>query len=679
MMRGLLLFSIVSMIIAGCRPDGPNPGEDALVDKLVGTWVRVESNNPVNDYMKVEFSKTGGGVVVDDASSGFAEGSIKWRNVIASVTVSSALDYEELGSDGAYYGATIRFINDDELSISIESSGAGNAQKWLRDDGTIVPTAETIILDCNAGNSDLILENTDAAVDYIIPNNCVLDVTAALTIEPGVVIHVEENGGIGVYDAGSINAVGTASQPIIIQGSNDVRGLWRGIHIETNTLNNQFDHLTIANAGSNYVYCCNEKASVFVKDGQLSIKNTTITTGEGYGLLARVAASFREYEAVTITDHADYPLYIALERAGELDGLGSDYSGNDDDHLFVVKSSLTEETTIPETNVPFLLDGVMDIKADLVLEAGVTFDMRENSGIGVFDNGTLGLKGTAAKPVTIKGKEGNPGYWRGIHIETNSNKNIMDHARISDAGSEYVYCCNTAATVFLKGGKLAITNSTLSNGDSYGLYANDDAELAAFSGNTITTHKNYPTYMDVDRYKELDGTGSDFSGNDDDFLGIYDSGMETEGTWPKSNVPYLVEGVLDITEPLVIGAGAELVFAENAGLGIYDDGTFNAVGTASERIVFRGRENTTGYWRGIHTETNSSSNEIAFAELSNAGSNYVYCCNDKAGLFVKSGQMTLTNSTVSGSGGCGVVVRSGATFTESDNSYSNNTDGDVCN
>lgn len=678
MMRGLLLLSIVSLILSGCRPDPTDPGSDALLDDLVGTWVRVESNNPINDFMKVEFTKTGGGIIVDDASSGFSEGSIKWRNVVASTINTTALDYEELGSDGAYYAASIRFVSDNELSITVEASGAGNAQKWLRDDGTIIPVAAQI-LDCNAANTELVLANTDAPVDYIIPNGCVLDVTKGLTIEPGVVIEVEENGGIGVYDQGFIKAVGTASQPIIIRGTDDVRGLWRGIHIETNTLNNQLDHVTIANAGSNYVYCCNTVGSIFLKDGQLSIKNTTITTGEGYGLVALEKATLREYEALTITDHKENPLYIHMERAGELDGMGSDYTGNDENSLFLFKSTLDQETIMPETNIPYLVEGVMDIKSDLVLEAGVRMEMLENSGLGVYENGTLSLDGTASKPVAIGGKEGNKGYWRGIHIETNSSKNVFTYAEISDAGSNYVYCCNTVATVFLKGGKLAMSNTTLSNGAEYGLYADDGADLVNYSANKITTHDKFPTYMAAERYNEIDGTASSYTGNTRDFLGIFNSDVDDESAWSKNDVPYFIEGVLDVKEPLTIAPGAEVVFEESAGLGVYDQGALTAIGTASERIIFRGFENTTGYWRGIHTETNSSKNEIAYADIRNGGSNYVYCCNNIAALIVKDGQMTLTNSSVVGSGGCGVFVRASATLTESDNTFADNTDGDICN
>ncbi|MEZ4851034.1 MAG: hypothetical protein R3B93_20945, partial [Bacteroidia bacterium] len=112
---------------------------------------------------------------------------------------------------------------------------------------------------------------------------------------------------------------------------------------------------------------------------------------------------------------------------------------------------------------------------------------------------------------------------------------------------------------------------------------------------------------------------------------------------------------------------------------VYDNGTLNAVGTASNKIIFRGKENVKGYWRGIHTETNSNSNEITHAEIANAGSNYVYCCNDIAGLIVKDGKMKVTNSYIHDNDGCGIFVKSGATLEESGNTFANNTDGNICN
>ena len=669
----VLLITLVTF--SACKiTDGP----DDLISlaKLNGTWIRVESNNPSSDFMKIE-AAGGTGIIIDKAGSGFSDGDIKWQGITPVDLTSFA--YQELGSDYNYYDATITMVNDNELRINVGNSGAGNSQKWLRDDGTIVNNNPTI-LDCNYFTEDRVLLNTTSAIDYVV--TCVMDITASVTIEPGVVIAFEENAGFGVYDAGSLNAVGTSAEPIVFRGETHNTGFWRGVHVETNSSKNRFEFVTVEDAGSNYVYCCNEKASLFIKDGQMTIQNSTFRNGANFGILAKAAASLPNFQNNTITTHGDYPMNLAITRAGDLDGTGSDYTGNSKDFIYISGSTVDDITEISATNVPFLLDGeVFDIKEPLTLKAGVELAFEENGGLGVYDGGSLKLEGSASNQVILRGKEANKGYWRGIHIETNSSGNNFSYVRISDAGADYVYCCNEIASVFLKGGTLAMSNTTISNGDSYGFYADKNASIASFSNNTITTHAKTPLYLAAERAGELTGTGSDFTGNDDDYAQIYNSGIALPTDWPRLNVPYLVatNAVLDVTSPFGIEEGTEVVFGENAGIGVYDNGTLNAVGTASNKIIFRGKENVKGYWRGIHTETNSNSNEITHAEIANAGSNYVYCCNDIAGLIVKDGKMKVTNSYIHDNDGCGIFVKSGATLEESGNTFANNTDGNICN
>ncbi|MEL7535420.1 MAG: hypothetical protein AAFN10_29300, partial [Bacteroidota bacterium] len=56
-----------------------------------------------------------------------------------------------------------------------------------------------------------------------------------------------------------------------------------------------------------------------------------------------------------------------------------------------------------------------------------------------------------------------------------------------------------------------------------------------------------------------------------------------------------------------------------------------------------------------------------------------YCCNDKAGLILKGGQVTVNNSNFLNSGGCGIAVKNGGTLTEGGNTFSNNAEGNICN
>lgn len=676
MRRIILPLAVVALaVFPGCDIlDGPGGGNNGDTSQLEGGWIRVASNNPGSDGIIIDM-QGGNGTITDKASSNFQNGDIKWKDILA-VDNENFL-YEELGSDYNYYAASMSLRSDDTLRISVVSTGAGNVQKWVRE-GTYTPVVQAEVLTGTISTATR-LENGPAEVDYCIEG--VLNITAALDIEPGTVIAIGEDGGIGVYDAGSIKAIGTSAEPIVIKGKTALQGYWRGIHVETNSLNNIFSYVEVSDAGSNYVYCCNEAASLFLKDGRMAIENSTIANGDGYGIVVRPAAEIVEFESNTITTHSDAPMLLQLKHANSLDGENSDFSGNDKDYLKVEGGTLGESTTAPKNNVPYRVESgaIINIYEELILDPGVEILMEENSGLGVLDQGSFAINGIASQPVIIRGADAVRGYWRGIHIETNSSKNKFTYAEISNAGSDYVYCCNAAATVFLKGGKLSMKNSTLSEGDSYGLYADVGSNIEGFASNTIIGHTNSPLYLDALRAGELDGTESSYTGNDDDGVRIMNSNVNVLTTWKQQSVPYVIESVINITKGFTIEAGAEVAFESNSGLGIYDNGFLNAVGTANNNIVFRGTEATTGYWRGIHVETNSTANELTHVLLKDAGSNYVYCCNDKANLFLKSGQMKVTNSTITGSGGCGIKVRPAATLTESGNTFSGNTDGDICN
>lgn len=637
---------------------------------LQGPWTRIESNNPSNDFMRVDVQGNMA-KVVNKAGSSFNVGDIKWRNITA--TGIGRFEHEELGSDGTYYEGTITLVDENTLEISVASSGSGNTQKWVKNP----PSPPATELTC-AINTATTLVNGPAAVDYIV--DCVVDVTAPLTIEPGVVIAFRENAGLGVYDNGTLSAVGTEEAPIVFKAENDTRGSWRGIYVETNSANNAFEYVTVKDAGSNYVYCCNEVASLYLKDGQMSITDSRFENGEGLGIYVRSGARLANYGNVVITSHDEYPLSIPMPTAGELDGVNSDYAGNGKSYIQINDGRLNEATEVQKANIPFLVDnGVLDITENLTLLAGAELVMAENTGLGVYDNGSLTLQGSATDPVVIRGKESIAGYWRGLHIETNSIQNVISYVKVSDAGSEYVYCCNTIASLYLKDGSASIDHTTVRNGASYGIYASDDFSFSQFQENVVTTHASYPLYIAAERAGELDGTNSEFSGNDKDFIGIFNSNVTTDLSWPKATIPYRVESVLDVTARVDIEEGAEIVFEENGGIGVYDNGILNASGTASEKIIFRGVEDLQGYWRGIHIETQSLSNVLNHVSVLNAGRTYIYCCNIKAGVLAKGGRLSMTNSQIANSGGCGISITNGGQLTESGNTFTNNADGNICN
>ncbi len=127
-----------------------------------------------------------------------------------------------------------------------------------------------------------------------------------------------------------------------------------------------------------------------------------------------------------------------------------------------------------------------------------------------------------------------------------------------------------------------------------------------------------------------------------------------------------------------LNRGVTIAFGENAGLGVYDEGELSVIGTEGDPVIFRGLQDVQGYWRGIHTQTDNSANLLWHVDLRNAGSNYVYCCNEPAGLYVKGGQMRVQDSRITDNGGCGIYYGVSATLVQTGNSFGNNAAGDIC-
>jgi len=474
-----LLFAFVSSCTLVEDPEEPSGSGD--LSALQGDWYLVDGNNPNALGMHVDID-VDEGTVIDPASTSLNAGDTKWRNIRQ--TGDDEFEHEELGSDRNYYPATMEIVGDTALEIRVQAAGAGNVQSWRRNPPSIPAT----VLDRNyfADGEDRTLVNTLAAIDYRVTG--VMDITVAVTIEPGVVIEFEEDAGFGVYDSGSLNAVGTASQPIVFQGSSSTKGYWRGIHLETNSVNNQLEHVQLSDAGSDYVYCCNPVASLYLKDGSAELGNLSITNGAGYGIATGNDFIMKRIDQTDISGHEDYPVSVSAEQLGAFSAGNYDFTGNDEDFIYVYNSAIREETTWYPCGLPFLVENVIDITRPLTIEPGTEVAFAENAGLGVYDNGSINAVGTPEDRIRFSGKEAVPGYWRGIHVETNSNNNRFEYVELGGGGSNYVYCCNEVANLLVKRGQFTLQNSFIYDSGACGVFIIPNAEFIE-SGNTFANNE----------------------------------------------------------------------------------------------------------------------------------------------------------------------------------------------
>src|SRR5690606_6318641 len=144
----------------------------------------------------------------------------------------------------------------------------------------------------------------------------------------------------------------------------------------------------------------------------------------------------------------------------------------------------------------------------------------QNAGIEIDDSNvasaSLSAKGTSAQPIVLKGAVSGQGYWRGLLFDSSNIKNELKYVTIDGAGGQAFNSNNDrGALIIWAGGRLALTNSVVTNSASYGLNAGyHDATLDLqnneFSSNNAPVKIN-PKYIDnINNSNTYTGNTKDF-------------------------------------------------------------------------------------------------------------------------------------------------------------------------
>lgn len=163
---------------------------------------------------------------------------------------------------------------------------------------TAPDVAEVINLDIEQNTHLRDLYANPYAVDYIISQP--IDVTARVTIEEGV--RIETRGGIWITiaEGGSLQATGTADEPVVIEGMKERQGYWRGIEILPGSGENFLTHVELSNGGGPVPNENNPDVESYdgmlvVRDGgAISVTNSLFRDSYTWGVFVEPAGDFEE-------------------------------------------------------------------------------------------------------------------------------------------------------------------------------------------------------------------------------------------------------------------------------------------------------------------------------------------------------------------------------------------------
>jgi len=496
--------------------------------------------------------------------------------------------------------------------------------------------------------------------DYHVTES--IGINAALTIEPGVLIHVDEDKGLWVNNEGSVSAEGTAGNEVVFTSSNEAGQLyWKGILVKSSDAANVMAHTIVRfagnsefnHSGSNYAH------AVGVENGRLSLMNTTIEQSAAYGFFHH-SGEVGDFSQNHFSGNADYAMRIQASQVGKIDNATTFTNVNNAVNIYESTLEESEETTwvALSSDARYYVSGNINVYSYLEIMAGAIFDFAENMDMKVRSEGVLVADASGGDPIVFTSKEASAQiYWQGLYINSNDNRNVLNNVEVSYAGnSEWSFSgSDYAAAIGIENGRISIMNTTVSNSKDYGIYFHSGS-FVEFSGNTFMDNNGQAIALMMEQAGAIDGNTT-FSGNGWDGVTIYSSTMTEEATWAAlaGDAQYRATGWLYAEAGLTMEPGLNIAFDEDEALIIRSTAYLIASGSSGNEIMFTS-SNEAGqiYWAGIWIQSSDARNELNYAtvnlaggnEFNFSGSNYAAAI---AGDDDDNPRLTMTNTTIQNS------------------------------
>jgi hypothetical protein len=334
--------------------------------------------------------------------------------------------------------------------------------------------------------------------------------------------------------------------------------------------------------------------------------------------------------------------------------LGGSIAGNGEDLVRVRFTDIDEDTTFHALDVPYLQEDAIDTTGGAVLtfEAGVEYRFATDTDLEVGWNSSdaeIQVEGTEESPVVFRGEDPESGAWGGLilggNVRTDSRLSYLEiqHGGGNETRPLSIYSA------------LVVDHVTLDDNELEA-YIGADGVAASSSSLTITGSGAHALTLHPNAITLLPDGGA-YTGNAGNWIEVEGGDYTREsGTVANLGVPYRLLDSFSTTagSTISIAPGTEFEMTADTQFEIGWNGgaaSIEAEGTTADPIVFRGVENTAGYWIGMVIGSNvSSASVLDHVQIGNAGQG-----TGAVGNLSLSSPITVTNSRFFSSAGYGIV------------------------
>ncbi len=508
---------------------------------------------------------------------------------------------------------------------------------------------------------------------------------ANITIEPGTIIElcvdcsIEFGWNSGVV---TVKANGTEEAPIIFRGKTQQAGFWSRVSFGRNvTSDSSLTHTRFEHGGAA------GSAAAVLLDGPVRLNHVSVTESGAAGLQASTFAPGSE--GLSVDRVATHPVHLTGEQA-----LANYPAGGGFDAATLVAgtptvlidlSRITINTTMRDLGIPYQLNDTLQVRTtgtELTLEAGVEIIGQVDKFLDVGWNSsavTFLVKGTADKPVIMRGPSTTPGAWGGLKINGNvTSSSRVERLIVRDAGGGVAAGEGVAVSV---DAPIVLTSLTVEGAQDRGVIISSAGLGAGSDDLTVRATRGYP--LEVDMSALTQHFSGDFTFEENTTQRVLVTGtrdIERTGTLINPGIPYEIAQELALRgeHTLTIEPGTIFEFRADT-LGEFgwnsSSSTIIARGTASAPIIFRGLAPTPGYWKGLYVRRNvRSSSALEHVHVLHGGG-----VDGEANLTLDSAA-PVSNSRFANSSGYGVRIPRGVSASYmlgAGNTFEANAKGDL--
>jgi len=228
----------------------------------------------------------------------------------------------------------------------------------------------------------------------------------------------------------------------------------------------------------------------------VALKACIFSQNDGYGLYAQDGSILREFSANAFTQNTEAGILLSADNVAKLDAASTFTGGNGRNAVEIMTSALGGTNDITWSGfadkTPYRVVGYeLTVNTGFILAPGLTVEMTRDAIIRVNNPGYLTAKGTANQKITFTGIQNQASYWKGIITYSTNDRNVIEHAELSNAGSGILVSGKKAALVVYGGNaKLSVKASRINGSGGYGIYVGYGASVNADAATANTFEAN---------------------------------------------------------------------------------------------------------------------------------------------------------------------------------------------